>query len=273
MYILLDIGGTTMRIGSAEDSNTVENIHRLPTPANFDEAIAIIKSTIHSIAGSELIEKIIVGVPGPLNASKTEMESAANLLLWNHHPLQKIVAEEFSTTVQLENDAALAGLGEAVFGAGADKKIVVYLTVSTGIGGVRIVNKKIEEASIGFEPGHHVIVMDGEVCSCGGKGHLEAYASGTSVEKKYGKPPREVAQTADWEDVMKYLAVGINNTIAFWSPDIIILGGSMSKDIHLEMLMKHLTALKPVFKTLPPIVKSKLGDENGLYGGLALARA
>ena len=171
----------------------------------------------------------------------------------------------FHAPVFLENDAALAGLGEAVFGAGKGKKIVAYLTISTGVGGCRIVDGKIDENSQGFEPGHQIIFSDKNIIT------LENLVSGTAIEKKYGKKPYEIFDVKIWNNVANNLAYGLHNVAVLWSPDIIILGGSMMKKIGIpvERVKFHLSKILNIFPKPPLIKKSKLGDLAGLYGALA----
>ncbi len=169
---------------------------------------------------------------------------------------------------------AMVGLGEANYGAGRGKDIVVYMTISTGVGGVRIVKGNVDESAMGFEPGHQIIDPDNTLCpTCDGN-DLEAYVSGTSIEKRFGKKPYEIQDDAVWDELAKFLAYGLHNTIMHWSPDIIVLGGSMMKEVGIPLpaVRTHLSGIMKIFPTLPQIEKAELADFGGLYGALYFAR-
>ena len=99
------------------------------------------------------------GVPGILNKEKTVLLSAPNLEKWEDVFLKEALEKALDVPVRLENDAALGALGEAVFGAGKDKRIVAYFTVSTGVGGARVTDGRLDEGAFGFEP--HRQIVDG----------------------------------------------------------------------------------------------------------------
>ena len=188
----------------------------------------------------------------------------------------KLLGKTISEVVGKEKiDAALVGLGEAVSGTGKGHRIVAYMTVSTGVGGVRIVNGKIDENALGFEPGHQVINFDGPNCTgCGVSGHLESYICGRDVEAKYKMKPYEIADPKIWDDLAKYLAYGVNNTLIHWSPDILVLGGSMMKrvGIPIDNVRQYVKQFTKILPQTPPIELASLGDWGGLYGGLELYR-
>jgi len=254
-----------MRLAVSENGNKLDRVVILPTPRKFDDAMALIKKAIKELANDKKIKAVSGGIAGPLDKNKTMIFNAPNLLDWKNKPLAKELQKIFKAPVYLENDAALAGLGEAVFGAGKGKKIVAYLTISTGVGGCRIVDGKIDENSQGFEPGHQIIFSDKNVIT------LENLVSGTAIEKKYGKKPYEIFDAKIWDNVAKNLAYGLHNVAVLWSPDIIILGGSMMKKIGIpvERVKLHLLKILKIFPKTPLIKKSKLGDLAGLYGALA----
>ena len=172
-----------MRLAVSENGNKLDRVVILPTPRKFDDAMALIKKAIKELANDKKIKAVSGGIAGPLDKNKTMILNAPNLLDWKNKPLAKELQKIFKAPVFLENDAALAGLGEAVFGAGKGKKIVAYLTISTGVGGCRIVDGKIDENSQGFEPGHQIIFSDKNVIT------LENLVSGTAIDKKYCKKP------------------------------------------------------------------------------------
>ncbi|KKU81744.1 MAG: hypothetical protein UY07_C0010G0013 [Parcubacteria group bacterium GW2011_GWA1_47_8] len=273
MYILFDIGGTKMRVVAADRKKFLVEPVVVTTPKDFGGGIEVLKRIIGNLANGAPIEAIAGGVAGTLNAEKSMLAKSPNLPGWVGHDIKKALVEASKVPVVLENDAALVGLGEAIQGAGRGKNIVVYLTVSTGVGGARIVGGVIDESAHGFEPGHQIIDPDNTLCpTCEGN-DLEAYVSGTAIEKRFGKKPFEIHDDAVWDELAKFLAYGLNNTIMHWSPDIIVIGGSMMKDVGIPIpaVRKHLAQ---IFKLpdIPEIKKAELDDYGGLYGALFYAR-
>jgi fructokinase len=178
--------------------------------------------------------------------------------------------------VFLENDAAAAGLGEAVYGAGKGLEIIAYHTVSTGVGGVKIEDCEIDHASVGFEPGKQIIDVDRTVLGLEIEPTLENLVSGTAVEMRFGVKPYEIPQSdVLWDELAEYLAQGLRNTIVYWSPDAIVLGGSMitgDPKIEIDAIRKYTVELVQSFEVSPLITMAKLGDEAGLYGGMAILK-
>ena len=266
MFLLFDIGGTNTRIAVSRDGENFEKPVIFPTPVGFDEGISLFKERALELT-NENMSGIVGGLPGILNKDKSSLLDAPNLKDWNGKPIKSELEKEFGAPVYLENDAALAALGEAVYGSGKGKRIVAYLTISTGVGGARAVNGKINENIFGFEPGRQL--MDGIH-------DLEYFCSGNSFKKRYGKEPEEISDPAIWEETTLWLARGIHNLTDFWSPDIIVLGGSvMLNRISIDQLRLSLEKINKEhnsFLDLPELVLASLGDESGLYGGLARAK-
>jgi len=259
-----------MRVAVSSDNKTITQSQIVPTPKDFEEGIQTLNQIAQELKGGEKIEGVAGGVAGPLDQDKTMLVKSPNISGWIQKPLKQALEKVFNVPVYLENDANLEGLGEANFGAGSDKEIVAFVTIGTGVGGVRIVKKTIDQNALGFEPGHQIIVIDGHDCNCGGKGHLEAYIGGSYLEKIYGKKAEDLADPTVWDQVAKYLAVGLQNTIVHWSPDIVILGGSVMKSLPLDLVKEHLQNTLTIFPRAPEIVLAKLGDSAGLYGALKL---
>ena len=221
MYILFDIGGTKMRVVAADREKFLGNPIVVSTPKDFGEGIDTLKRVIDNIA-QELADQnrsvtaIVGGIAGPLNTEQTMLVKSPNLGGWVGHDIKNTLHESYKVPVEIENDAALVGLGEAHFGAGRGESIVAYITVSTGVGGVRVINGKIDRSSLGFEPGHQIIDPDNSLCpTCEGN-DLEAYVSGTAVEKRFGMKPYEIHDDAVWDELAKCRAYGLNNTIVHW---------------------------------------------------------
>ncbi|OHA84068.1 MAG: hypothetical protein A2937_02640 [Candidatus Yonathbacteria bacterium RIFCSPLOWO2_01_FULL_47_33b] len=274
MYILFDIGGTKMRVVAANRDKFIGEPVVVSTPKDFEEGLATLKRIIDNLEHEAPVTAIVGGIAGPLDKENTMLVRSPNLGGWVGHDIKNALREVYKAPIVLENDAALVGLGEAHFGAGRGNNIVAYITVSTGVGGARIIDGTIDETAVGFEPGHQIIDPDNTLCpECDGN-DLEAYVSGTAIEKRYGMKPFEIHDPAVWDKLALYLAYGLNNTIVHWSPDVIVLGGSMMKDIGIPvpLVKKHLEDIMKIFPTLPAIEKAELGDFGGLYGALAYAR-
>lgn len=263
--LLFDIGATKTRLVVSDGEKLGEPVI-ISTHQNFDEAMRAFVVAAQKLLNGARPDTIIGGVAGPLDRAKTMVAHAPNLR-WSGQPLKKTLEDALGAPVTLENDAALAGLGEAMRGAGRGKKIVVYLTISTGVGGARIVNGAIDANVQGFEPGQQIIDAKTRLT-------LEQAVSGSGIERRFGAKPQTITNPALWEELAETLAVGIHNSIVHWSPDIVILGGSMitgDPAISLERVRAHFAAISTIFPELTPIEKSAFGDPVGLYGALALS--
>jgi predicted NBD/HSP70 family sugar kinase len=127
-----------------------------------------------------------VGAPGPLDPEAGIIRGAWTLPGWEDVPLAGVIEERVGVAAIMGNDANVAALGELAYGAGRGAEHLVYLTISTGIGGGFVVGGKLLEGRRGAagEVGHIVVEPCGPECSCGGRGHLEALASGTAIARQ-----------------------------------------------------------------------------------------
>lgn len=271
MWILFDIGGTKTRIaftrkGEVPKGDAVKIIN---TPKLLAEAGKVYAENLKVLTGDDKVRGVVVGIAGTLNTQHTILTTSTHLQDWAGKDLYAFFKElTDAKQVLIENDAALVGLGEAFYGAGVGKRIVAYLTVSTGVGGVRITNGKIDESALGFEPGKQIIDIEHNLS-------LENYVSGKAVEERFKQKPKEIFDPAIWHKVARFLAYGIHNVILEWSPDVVVLGGSMMKTpgIKVDDVNSHLRSISGVvYQNLPPILLAKLGDLGGIYGGLALLK-
>lgn len=269
MYLVFDIGATKMRVSVSQDGKNLIEPKIFNTPKSYQQGLNLIKEASTSFSINEPIKAIAGGVAGVLDKDKSMIVKSPNISSdWTGKPLKEDLNQIFHASVFLENDASLDGLGEACFGSGKNKNIVAYLTVGTGVGGTRIVDGKIDQNAFGFEIGHQIIDINGPLCSCGGKGHLESYISGLALQKKYNQDPALIKDQQVWEEVSKILAVGLNNIIVHWSPDIIVVGGSVASSIPLQTTIEHLNEILTIFPEKPEVAKASLGDFGGLYGAL-----
>lgn len=268
MYIVADIGGTKMRIAATRDCASFETPVKLDTPQNYEEGIALICKHAQEMAGQDGIQAFAIGIAGSLSNDKRRLVSAAHLPLWVGHDLASDLEKALSTSVHLENDTAQVGLGEAVFGAGKGAPVVMYMTVSTGVNAVRLIEGAIDrgQAEMG---GQYLDTSDTPAS-------LEELISGNAITKKYGVRPYEIAKDSPlWEDLARITAVGVHNSILHWSPDRVVLGGSMFNEIGIpvDRVEAHVQQLMRKFPAVPEIVHSSLKDEGGLWGGLAVLKS
>jgi len=255
MYVLVDIGGTKTRIAETRDLVSFGTPLIVDTPKERAEIAAYVAKIVRRMAGGESIERAAVGIVSPWQVVRD-------------HSFQKEFSSRINAPVTLENDAALVGLGEAHFGAGRGSRIFVYLTVSTGLNGARIVEGRVDPSTQGFEIG-------GQYLSTEGTTSLEELISGHAVEKHYGVYPKELGKDHPvWEEEARLLAYGVHNTLLHWSPDRVALGGSMMNEIGIPIprVEAHLRDVMRKFPSIPPLVHAELGELGGLWGSLALLR-
>lgn len=274
-YIVFDVGGTKTRVGLSSDLKTLDKIESFKTPTTFADGVKKIIETISKLT-AEKPKGIAGGIRGLLTETKEGIDNDSVLVKWAGKSLVGELKKQYSVPVFLENDAAIAGLGEAVFGAGKGLDIVAYHTVSTGVGGAKIEDGEIDHASVGFEPGKQIVDIDKTVLGADIEPTLENLVSGTAVEQRFGVKAYEIPQSdVLWDELAEYLAQGLRNTIVYWSPDVIVLGGSMmigNPKIMVDAVRKYTVELVQDFQVAPLITEAKLGDEAGLYGGMVLLK-
>jgi predicted NBD/HSP70 family sugar kinase len=259
MYLLIDIGGTKTRVAGTVDMEKFSEPVVIDTAQGYDEAVAKIAEAALAVSDGIVLRGAIVGCPS----------TTKNLPQWKDRRLGVDLSAALHTDVRLENDTALVGLGEATYGAGKGAPICVYYTVSTGVNGVRIVDGKIDVSRYGFEIGGQILGTEASA-NC-----LEDLVSGAAIGKRYGMHPRDLGKDNPlWEELAFMLAIGVHNTILHWSPDRVVIGGSMMNEIGIPVprVEEHVKNLMQKFSTVPEIVHSSLSDMGGLWGGLALLR-
>lgn len=274
MYLLFDIGGTRTRIALSEDGETFGDPIIFSTPKKYDEALTEFGNIVQKNFSDKKISAASVGLPCVFDEKFNKIIAAHNLPLWTGQPIKNDLSKVFSAPVYLENDASLAGLGEAIKGAGKNHKIVAYITVGTGIGGARIVDKKIDRKASGFEPGHQIIDVDKSWFSekeRGSEDYLDFgdMISGSALERRFGVKAHELNDEEVWDEVAKMLSVGLGNTILHWSPDVVVLGGGLVSKISIEKVKTNLKKVLKTFPIHPEIKKAELGDLGGLHGALS----
>ena len=276
MYIIFDIGGTNTRIAASKDLKNFEKPIKFKTPLSYEEGIKAIHEAIFEVSKGEKVAGIAGGIRGPLNSDKTGIVSEVILTDWVGRNITGDISEPFEASTYLENDTAIVGLGEVHYGGGRGHEIVAYHTVSTGVGGARFVNGKLDAARVGFEPGHQILDFDRSFFDAETLPTLENLVSGVALERVAGMKPYEVPQDdAVWPELAMRLAAGLRNTIVYWSPDVIVLGGSMivgDPRIMLDDIRQYTEGIMKGFMPCPEIVDAELGDDGGLYGAMAMLK-
>lgn len=275
--LLFDVGGSNMRLAVTKNGKRFATPIVTASPKGYRSAIRTITHLGRQLSDSHRITAVVGGIPGTLNPDKNRLIGSPHLPRWVGKPLARDLATRLKTKVRLENDADLAGLGEAHHGAGRGFSILAYLTISTGVGGTRIVDGQIDRATIGLEPGHQIINFDGPTYAPYRnpylRGTLEALVSGTAIQHRYHRPPRQIRSAAVWREAAKLLAIGLVNVSYLWSPEAVVLGGSMMKKpgIAVSDVRSYLKLLLRSFR-IPKLARAKLGDFGGLYGALELLK-
>ena len=263
MYILIDIGGTNTRVALTRDRETFGDPSIFPTEQNFDTWFSQVLHHITALTGGEQITAIILGMAGSFSPDHSSVYASPHLPEWRGINLREKLGGWFNCATVIENDTALVGLGEALYGGGRGHDIVVYITISTGVGGVRIVDGKVDRNKFGFEIGHQ-IVNEGK--------EIEYYLAGSSHQTRFGMPSKEIKDKKFWKEVNYYTGVLAANTTMYWSPSVIVFGGPVMKDIDIIEVENVMGGFTKIYETLPAITRNELGDLGGLYGGMALSK-
>jgi predicted NBD/HSP70 family sugar kinase len=261
-YLINDVGGTKTRIALSKNLKDIDEIFVFETKEKYKDFLKIVEKF-----RERKIIKACFGFAGNFDKNKEKLVYAPNLKDYEGRNLKKDLERILKCKVILENDAVLAGLGEACLGAGKNYKIFSYLTFSSGIGGAKIVNHKVDKNVLGFEPGHSLFLLSQE------KGktlifELEDLIGGKSLENFLNKRLEEIQYKKFWREITKLYALFLVNVSLFWSTEVIIVGGGISKRLDFKVLNKDFRSFHPLGWRVK-ILKSKLGDLGGIYGGLA----
>jgi glucokinase len=302
--IAVDIGGTSIRAALFEKGHSLPlDQKKIPTQGENQSPEFRLCSLVQQVwPQTEGIAAISIAAPGNVIPDSGSIDFASNIPSWTHFPLRQYVQDHFHVPVLVENDANLAAYGEWKYGAGIGHRNLIYITISTGIGSGIIIEEKIVTGVTGGagELGHITMQADGPVCSCGMRGHLEAFASGTAIEKyveqellagrpsllSAAHPPSalEIEFAARKEDKLALeayqragysLGRAIADLLAILNPSLVILGGgvSLSGALIIDPIWESLRAhvLSEKYLENFSIVPAKLGDQAGLLGAFAFA--
>ncbi|MBW4542156.1 MAG: ROK family protein [Myxacorys chilensis ATA2-1-KO14] len=309
LLLALDFGGTKHAAAVLRASEKRWSAHRRafsPPNANATTDLEIMRSLIHDLLQDSQPAAIGVSFGGPVDASTGTVRLSHHVPGWENIPLASLLSKEFGVAVSVDNDANVAALGEHRFGAGQGCDSLMYITVSTGVGGGWILNGRPWRGADGMagEIGHTVVDPKGPLCLCGKRGCLERLASGPymaqQVRETMQRSPsrgqgvrhfvgndleaitgeivsraatqgdelaREVLETAGWA-----LGVSIGNAANLINPQQFVLGGGVTKaGANFWEVVRRVARETALPEVNFEIVPAALGDEAPLWGAVALA--
>ncbi|OGB95957.1 MAG: hypothetical protein A2Z31_01695 [candidate division NC10 bacterium RBG_16_65_8] len=306
--LAIDIGGTKLAAGIVDSEGRMLARGEVPTRATegLEPVLARIVTLGRSLlsrpeAADAHVRRIGVGCAGPVDLAAGLVFKPPNLPGWTRVPLTERLQQALGLPTILENDANAAALGEFRYGAGRGAQSIVYMTVSTGIGGGIILDGKVWHGlkDAAGEVGHMTVSPDGPVCGCGNRGCLEAMASGPSIARRArdlmtaGRTSRlsevtkltsaDVARLAKdgdpvasevWGEAVGYLGIGVAAVITILAPERVVIGGGVTNagDFLFEPLRQEVwRRLKLVPAESVPILPAALGPDVGILGAAAVA--
>jgi glucokinase len=312
--LAIDLGGTKIAAALIAPDNRVMDRTHSPTLVSeglqpvIDRIFAMIDRLLSQCTtAAAQLDGIAIAAAGAIDTDKGLITSSPNLPGWSNVPLRDMVRERYGVDSCLVNDANAAALAEHRLGAGRGTNNLIYLTVSTGIGGGIIVNGELYSGISGCagELGHMTIDANGPECDCGNVGCLEVFASGKAVAGeakrriKQGGQSRltdivsgnlegitaeKVAMAAQGGDRLAmevisraagYLGVGMVNLVNIFNPEMIVVGGGLSKMGELLLGPARQVVKQRVFPLCAGavrIVTAELGDDAGVLGAAIYAR-
>lgn len=311
LILALDFGGTKHTAARARNgARTFERLERAPAPANSDAAqdLATMRELVSRVLGDATPAAVGVSFGGPVDYETGVVRLSHHVPGWENMPLRAHLRAEYGAPTAVDNDANLGAWGEFHFGAGQGCRSLLYLTVSTGVGGGWVLERRLWHGadSMAGEIGHVVVDPNGPICLCGKRGCVERFASGPYIalrarEWLTAQPEREsslrvmangrletitgqmVSAAAAQGDELAWealrvsawaLGVGIGNAINLVNPERVVLGGGVTKsgERYWRVLREYARAT-----ALPQmqveIVPAALGDDAPLWGAVALAQA
>lgn len=311
-YLGVDLGGTNIVVGLIDEfgkiikSITNPTLPERKTEEIFDDIINMCQKLIDefNLTNSSL-KGIGMGIPGEVD-SKNGCINYSNNIPMKNFKVKEYIEKKLNFPLAFANDADCAALGELIAGAAKGCQDIIILTLGTGVGGGVIINGKIYSGFYpgGAELGHQTIIYKGEKCTCGNRGCLEAYSSASALIRDAKKTAKEnpssllnkivnnkieditaktvfdSAQKGDLkakkliEDYTEYLSIGIANLINIFKPEIVLLGGGISKQgENLTIPLTEKTKNK-IFGTSMPtkIETATLGNDAGVIGAAMLVK-
>lgn len=312
--LAIDLGGTKIiaAIISEKDRIVAREYHLTLADEGPQAVINRIFLTIDRLLRQENISLpqlhgISIAAAGAIDSNNGIITSSPNLPGWHDIPLREIIKNRYKGNTFLINDASAAALGEHYLGAGKGINNLIYLTVSTGIGGGIIIDGRLYLGACGSagEIGHMTIDINGPKCTCGNTGCLEVLASGKAVAEEAKRrisggessslidivqgeieniTAEKVSQAAQDGDLLAKevifkaatcLGVGMVNLVNIFNPEMIIVGGGMVKMGDRLLNPARQVVIEQAFQLparLVQIVPAQLSDDSGIFGAALFAR-
>lgn len=265
MYLVFDIGATKTRLALSSDGDSFSKTVVFNTDATAGGQARLVTEA-RKLVAEHKVTLVAGGATGTIDRQKGIVLESPNLPDWGRVDLGHSFKQAFKAPLILENDTAVVGLGEVA--SAVDRRgIIAYMTISTGVNGVRIIDGQIDRSTYGFELGRQIVGEAGEHMM-----NLEELIGGQALQRRYGRLPKAIDDPAVWHAETNHLAVALYNLMLHWSPREIILGGSMMRDIPLDWVSRAMHRLPRVFPEWPELRRAELGDLGGLYGALELIR-
>ena len=308
LTIGFDIGGTNTRAGVVDSTGIVVDTVSTHTPEDEDGLVHAIVELVEQLRRRHSVAAVGVAVAGFLDPACEVVRFAPHLPWRDNEPVRDILQEELELPVRLEHDANSAAWGEYRFGAAKDVDTWVLFAVGTGIGATLMHNGEIYRGSFGTAPefGHLTVVPGGRACSCGKRGCLERYASGTALvdtaveiaerggfeecalyrrvvdKRASGNGVVAAARSGDalalatMDHFAKWLGQGLSIVCDVLDPELIVLGGGVSQDadLFLDSARAGMNAgvVGAGFRPTPRLETAELGAQAGMIGVADLAR-
>lgn len=265
MYVGVDVGGTKTLLAALDDAGVITEQAKFPTPKLYDDFLEQLAGTFAGFATKDFRAGTIA-IPGTLDRKHGRALRLGNLS-WKNIPVQHDAERLFGCPMAVENDAKLAGLSEAML-LKKTHHVVLYITISTGIGTALIVDGKID-TNIGDGGGRTIMLEH--------KGKLmawEDFASGRAIVERFGKRAADITDTKTWQIISHDLAKGLIHLIAITQPQAIVIGGGVGTyfDRFQPLLEAELEKYKLPMVTLPELMAAQRPETAVLYGCYDLAK-
>ena len=280
VVLAVDIGGTKLAAAVVDPTGAIVSDGRVPTPHSHDpeavfSALVALTEQVRSTTG---LEPVVCGVGcgGPMT-SGGETVSPLNIGAWVRFPLRKRLAGSVGLPVAVDNDAKALALGEGWLGAARHSDNYMAMVVSTGVGGGIVVDGRLLDGEAGNAGhiGHVVVEPDGRDCVCGGRGCLEAEASGRSIEQVTGQPAADAP-----EDVRRRAGMLVGRAVAstanLLDVELTVVAGSVALGfgaVFFEAAQEELSLRSRLdFSRSARIIPGGLGARGPLVGAAAVGR-
>ena len=260
-YLAIDVGATKTLLAVFDANGEMVCEEKIKTDPDYSKLKAEMAWKISDLSKRFNFSHCAIAMPGTVDL-QTGLVLAFGNESWRNVPVQNdLQAMLPSAKILFHNDAKLAGLSEAILLHKKYKK-VLYLTISTGIGGAVITDDVIDKDFENLEPGQMVFEHEGE------NQQWEDFASGRALKARYGKQASEIEDPAVWREYAKSLAPGFENLLATVQPDAVVVGGGVGA--HFEKFQAYLEEeLKKINNPLvptPPLLKAQRPEEAVIYG-------